>query len=129
ATGAAAIAPAVATGQALIQPVVAVATVPQTGSATTNLVPAATPGTQPATPQAALAQMVLAAVPRQAPISHLTAALTAIAGKVVLPEPVVRAAQQVLAGRVAIEGGRFDGATLQAAVKGSGLFQEAQLAR
>ena len=129
ATGAATMAPAVAAGQAMISPVVAVGPVPQTGSATANLLPAAAPVAQPATPQAALAQMVQAAVPRQAPISNLTAALTAIAGRVVLPEPVVRAAQQVLAGRVALEAARFDGAVLQAAVKGSGVFQEAQLAR
>jgi hypothetical protein len=122
-------APAVPAGQGMIPPVVAVGSAPQTGSATTNLLGAPAPAAQPATPQAALAQMVQAAVPRQAPISNLTAALTAIAGRVVLPEPVVRAAQQVLAGRVALEGARFDGATLQAAVKGSGLFQEAQLAR
>ena len=84
---------------------------------------------QPATPQAALAQMVQASVPRQGSITALTTALASIAGKVVLPEPVARAAQQVLAGRVAIDGRRFDAATLQAAVRGSGVFQEANLAR
>lgn len=83
----------------------------------------------PATPQAALAQMVQAAVPRQGAVTNLTAALTAIAGRVALPEPVLRAAQQVLAGRVAIDGSRFDGTILQTALRGSGVFQEAGLAR
>lgn len=73
--------------------------------------------------------MLQAAVPRQGPVTNLTAALADIAGKVVLPEPVARAAQQVLAGRVAVDSPRFDGASLQAAIKGSGVFQEASLAR
>lgn len=87
------------------------------------------PPAQPATPHAALAQMVQAAVPRQGAVTNLTAALTAIAGRVALPEPVLRAAQQVMAGRVAIDGARFDGAILQNAVRSSGVFQEAALAR
>jgi hypothetical protein len=83
----------------------------------------------PSTPQAALAQMVQAALPRQDGITSLTAALTSIAGKVALPEPVVRAAQQVLSGRVAIDGGKLDAAAVQKAILGSGVFQEAALAR
>ena len=86
------------------------------------------PHAQPATPQAALAQMVHASVPQQGSVTALTTALASIAGKVVLPEAVARAAQQVLAGRVAIAGPRFDGSALQAAVRGSGVFQEASLA-
>ena len=84
---------------------------------------------QPVTPQAALAQMVQASIPSQGSVTALTTALASIAGKVVLPEPVVRAAQQVLAGRVALDAPRFDGAALQAAVKSSGVFQEASLAQ
>lgn len=84
---------------------------------------------QAATPQAALAQMVQAAVPRQGSVMALTTALASISGKVVLPEPVARAAQQVLAGRIAIDGARFDGNALQSALRGSGVFQEAGLAR
>src|SRR5690606_13001922 len=87
------------------------------------------PPAMPATPQAALAQMVQAAVPRQGAVTNLTAALTAIAGRAALREPVLRAAQQVLAGRVAIDGIRFDRTTLQTALRGSGVFQEAGLAR
>lgn len=96
-------------------------------AATAQLQPSVTP--MPATPQAAVAQMVQAALPRQGSITGLTAALTSIAGKVALPEPVVRAAQQVLAGRVAIDGGNLDAAALQRAVLRSGVFQEAALAR
>lgn len=94
--------------------------------------PQATPApvpAQPANPQAALAQMVQAAVPRQGSVMALTSALTAIVGRVALPEPVLRAAQQVLAQQTAIDGPRFDGASLQKALRGSGLFQEAALAR
>lgn len=86
------------------------------------------PPSQATTPQAALAQMVHASVPQQGSVTALTTALASIAGKVVLPEPVARAAQQVLAGRVAIDAPRFDGSALQAAVRGSGVFQEASLA-
>lgn len=72
--------------------------------------------------------MVQAAVPRQDSITSLTTALTAIAGKVALPEPVIRAAQQVLAGRIRLDGPPLTGPQLQRAVLGSGLFQEAKLA-
>ncbi len=71
--------------------------------------------------------MVQAALPRQNSIASLTAALTAVAGKVALPEPVIRAAQQVLANRVVLDGGKLNGAALQKAVLGSGIFQEAAL--
>lgn len=102
------------------------------GSTTTHSAagnPLPQPPPQPATPQAALAQMVQTSIPSQGSVTALTTALSSIAGKVVLPEPVVRAAQQVLAGRVAIDAPRFDGASLQAAIRGSGVFQEASLAQ
>ena len=73
--------------------------------------------------------MVQAALPRQDSITSLTVALTGIAGRVALPEPVARAVQQVLAGRVTIDGGKLDGAELQKAVLRSGVFQEANLTR
>ncbi|WP_224702266.1 flagellar hook-length control protein FliK [Devosia aquimaris] len=88
---------------------------------------AVVPPPQATAPQAALAQMVQAALPRQNSIASLTAALTAVAGKVALPEPVIRAAQQVLANRVVLDGGKLNGAALQKAVLGSGIFQEAAL--
>ena len=87
------------------------------------------PPAMPSTPQAALAQMVQAALPRQGSVTSLTTALTSGIGIVTLPEPVVRAAQQLLAGRVAIDGGKLDAGALQKAVLGSGVFQEAALAK
>lgn len=121
-------APQVAAGAARpVLPAVAV------GTATAHSSPGnpspQSPPPQAATPQAALAQMVHASVPRQGTVTALTTALTSIAGKIVLPEPVVRAAQQVLAGRVAIDAPKFDGAALQTAIRGSGVFQEAGLAQ
>ncbi|KRA42611.1 flagellar hook-length control protein FliK [Devosia sp. Root635] len=113
-----------------VRPVVATTV---TANATAHSSPGNAMPQQPAppapTPQAALAQMVQASVPRQGSVMALTTALSSIAGRVVLPEPVVRAAQQVLAARTAIDGPRFDGTALQAAVRGSGVFQEANLAR
>ena len=83
----------------------------------------------PSTPQAALAQIVQTAVQRQDSAATLMTALTAIVGKVALPEQVMRAAQQVLAGRVPLDSGGLDGAKLQQAVLRSGVFLEAGLAR
>ncbi|UJW86261.1 flagellar hook-length control protein FliK [Devosia sp. SL43] len=113
--------PAVATSTLLAQPTAGAA----------PIVAAAQPTAPPmaATPQAALAQMVQAALPRQDSVTSLTQALTSIAGKLVLPEPVVRVAQQVLAGRVPIDSDTFDAASLQKAVLRSGIFQEASLAK
>ncbi|KKC38803.1 hypothetical protein WH87_07835 [Devosia epidermidihirudinis] len=89
----------------------------------------APPVSQPATPKAALAQMVQVSLPRQDSAAGLTTALSTLAGKVGLPEPVMRAVQRVLAAQVSLEGGKLDGSALQKAVLSSGLFQEAQLAR
>ncbi|WP_160300136.1 flagellar hook-length control protein FliK [Devosia limi] len=102
---------------------------PAGSSAPAPTAPVTTPLPQPTTPQAALTQMVQASVQRQDSITSLTTALTAIAGKVVLPEPVIRAAQQVQALRLPITGPNLTGATLQKAVLGSGIFQEAALTR
>ncbi|MBU1335464.1 MAG: flagellar hook-length control protein FliK [Alphaproteobacteria bacterium] len=116
-----------------IRPVAPVSPATPAAGPTANQVPTTTApqpaATQPATPQAAIAQMVQASVPRQGAVTSLTAALTGIAGKVVLPEPVARAAQQVLANRVAIDAPKFDGTKLQTAIRGAGIFQEAGLAR
>ena len=72
--------------------------------------------------------MVQQAMPRQDSIVGLTTALTAIAGKVALPEPVAKAAQQVLAARLPLDGVKLTGASVKAAVQLSGVFQEALLA-
>jgi hypothetical protein len=81
------------------------------------------------TPKAALAQMVQAAAPQQMPVTDLMAGLAGIAGKVALPEPVLKAIQQVMAQQVPISAGKVDPAGLQRAVLNSGVFQEAKLAR
>lgn len=73
--------------------------------------------------------MVQTAAPRQGSVAALTAALVGVAGKLALPEPVIRAAQQVLAGRLAVNGQKLDGAALHSAIRGSGVFQEANLAQ
>ena len=86
------------------------------------------PPLQTATPQAAIAQMVQQSLPRQDSIVGLTTALTAIAGKVALPEPVAKAAQQVLAARLPLDGAKLTGAGIRSAVQLSGVFQEALLA-
>lgn len=83
----------------------------------------------PASPQMALATMVRDAMASQGSVTALTSALTQVAGRVALPEPVLRAAQQVLAGRLSLGEGRLDGAALSQAVRRSGVFQEALMAR
>ncbi|UXN69571.1 flagellar hook-length control protein FliK [Devosia neptuniae] len=101
---------------------------PAISSPATNAPIPASPAPQPpTTPQAALAQMVQTSAQRQGSVAALTAAVTAIAGKVALPEPVARAAQQVLAGRLSLNA-PLNGATLQKAVLSSGIFQESALA-
>jgi len=93
-------------------------------------VPPAPPSSQPTaqTLRAALTQMVQHALPRQDSILGLTTALAAARLGTAVPEPVRKAAQQVLGHRLALDGGRLDGAAVQRAVQGSGLFQEAMLA-
>ncbi len=81
------------------------------------------------TPQQALTRMVQSALGQQDSVGKLISTLTAVMGKVALPEPVLRAAQQVLAGRLTVDGGKLDGATLRKAILSSGLLQEATLAK
>lgn len=88
----------------------------------------APPAAQPSPQQAALTQMVQAAVQQQDSIAHLTTMLTAMVGKTPLPQPVLQAAGQVLAASLPL-GPALDGAALQKAVASSGVFQEAVLAR
>lgn len=82
----------------------------------------------PASPQAALTQMVQQALPRQDSIIGLTTALANVVGRVALPEPVAKAVQQVLGQRLVLDDGGPDGAGLQKAIRNSGIFQEAMLA-
>lgn len=102
--------------------------VAQQGAALPSAAPAVVPSTAPASPQATLSQMVQQALARQDSVVALTTALTQVVARVALPEPVMKAAQQVLAQRLSLDGGGPDGATLQRAVRTSGIFQEAMLA-
>ena len=77
---------------------------------------------------AALARMVQEALPRQDSIVGLTRLLAAASGKVVLPEPVLKAARQLMALPLAADDGKLDAPSLQRAVRHSGIFQEALLA-
>ncbi len=90
--------------------------------------PIAPPSVQPGTPQAALTQMVQTAVQRQDSLANLTTVLAAVVGKVPLPQPVLQAAQQVLAASLPL-GPALDGAAMQKAIASSGIFQEAVLAQ
>ena len=126
--------PAVGAPIAVTAPLAAVPTAAVGGNAVPQPGVSVVPSVQttapvPATPQAALTQMVQTAVQRQDSAATLMTALTAIVGKVALPEQVMRAAQQVLAGRVSLEPSGLDGAKLQQAVLRSGVFLEAGLAR
>ncbi|WP_375452124.1 flagellar hook-length control protein FliK [uncultured Devosia sp.] len=89
----------------------------------------ATPVPPPNAPQAALTQMVQAAVQRQDSMAGLTTLLTSVVGKVALPQPVLQAAQQLLSASVPLTGPAPDGAALQRAIAASGIFQEAGLAQ
>lgn len=79
-------------------------------------------------PQVALTQMVQQALGRQDSVVSLTTALTQVVARVALPEPVMKAAQQVLGQRLSLDNGGPDGVTLQKAIRSSGIFQEAMLA-
>lgn len=87
------------------------------------------PAARVATQQAAVSQLVQDALPRQGSVAALTAAVTAVLGKVPLPEPVVRSALQVLSGQLDLGAPKLAGKSLQQAVLRSGVFQEATLAR
>lgn len=91
--------------------------------------PAGAPAAAPpaASPQQALAQMVQQALPRQNSVLALTTALTSALGRAGLPEPVAKAAQQVLARQTVLDG-KIDSASLKTALRDSGVFHEALLA-
>jgi hypothetical protein len=85
---------------------------------------------QPSTPQAALAQMVPEALARQNSLAPLLASLASIAVRSSpLPEPVVRAALQMLAQRIAMPAGGPTADILKAAIAKSGVYLEASLAK
>lgn len=82
----------------------------------------------PTTPQAALAQMVPDALAKQNSLAPLLMSLaTMVARQGALPEPVLRAAMQVLAQRIALPAGGLTGDALKAAMAKSGIYLEAGL--
>jgi hypothetical protein len=84
----------------------------------------------PATPAAALSQMMPEAMARQNSIVPLLASLAAIVAKPgALPEPVLRAALQVLGQRVQLPPNGPTVQILEAAIAKSGLYLEASLAK
>jgi hypothetical protein len=84
----------------------------------------------PATPAAALAQMVPEAMARQNRVAPLIASLaTLVARPANIPEPVVRAALQVLGQRVSIPPSGPTAETLESALAKSGTYLEAGLAK
>lgn len=92
--------------------------------------PAATPSALPPSPQAAaLAQMVQQALPAQGSLSAVTNLLTAAIGQAGLPEPVLKAARQILGNQLTTENGKVDAAALKTALRNSGIFQETMLAQ
>jgi len=87
----------------------------------------AAPVTGTTNPQAAiLNRMVQQALPGQASIGAVMSMLTAMAGQA-LPEPVMRAARQVLGNQLVARDGKIDAAALKSAIGKSGVFQEAQI--
>jgi hypothetical protein len=84
----------------------------------------------PATPQAALAQLLPEALARQDSPAPLLQSLAALVQKPsIFPEPVLRAALGVLAQRIVVTAGRVEAADLERAVQRSGLGLEATLAK
>jgi len=77
---------------------------------------------------AALAQMVQQALPGQGSIGALTGMLAAAVSRAGLPEPVLKAARQILDNQLTTRNGRIDAGALKSALRGSGIFQEARLA-
>lgn len=85
------------------------------------------PASGPASAQPVLAQMVQQALPGQNSLAGVTSLLTALVAQANMPEPVLKAARQVLGNQLEL-GGKVDGAALKSAIGNSGLFQEAALA-
>lgn len=97
-------------------------------SVATPVAPSTVGGATP--PQAAaLAQMVQQALPAQGSIGAVTGMLAAVLGRGAVPEPVLKAARQLLDNRLVTRDGKVDAAGLKSALRSSGIFQEATLAQ
>lgn len=101
------------------------------GSNPTGSPPTAAPmqGALPGPQAAALAQMVQQALPGQGSIGALTGMLAAAIGRAGLPEPVLKAARQILDNQLTARDGKIDPGALKSALRSSGIFQEAMLAQ
>lgn len=101
------------------------------GGNPTGSPPSAAPmqGALPGPQAAALAQMAQQALPGQGSIGALTGMLAAAIGRTGLPEPVLKAARQILDNQLTTSNGKIDAGALKSAVRNSGIFQEAMLAQ
>jgi hypothetical protein len=113
--------------QAAARPPQTVADLPRVAPA--PMQPVGPPVSPPATPEQALAQMVPEAMAKQNSVAPLLQSLAALITKpATLPEPIVRAALQVLAQRIVAPDGKVAARDIEQAVARSGLFLEASLA-
>lgn len=101
------------------------------GANATGAAPTGAPvqGGVPGPQAAALAQMVHQALPGQGSIGALTGMLAAAIGRAGLPEPVLKAARQILDNQLTAREGKIDAGALKSALRSSGIFQEAMLAQ
>ncbi|SFV31522.1 hook-length control protein FliK [Devosia crocina] len=79
--------------------------------------------------QVALAQMVQRALPAQASLGAITGVLSATISQLAVPEPVLKAARQILDNQLVARDGKIEGAALKGAIGRSGIFQEAMIAK
>lgn len=86
-----------------------------------------TPAQANANAQAAIAQMVSQALPKQNSVAALNSVISAVAGRIPLPLDVLKAAQGVLGQQMNFDGGAIDPLALKSAVKQSGIFHETLL--
>lgn len=90
----------------------------------------AAPAISPATPEQAVAQMVPETMAKQNSVAPLLLSLAAVVAQpALLPEPIIRAALQVLAQRIVTPDGKVQPGDIEKAVARSGVFLEAALAK
>ena len=89
----------------------------------------AAPTPQPSTPQQAVVQMAPDAMAKQNSVAPLLQSLAAVVAQpALLPEPIIKAALQVLAQRIVMPDGKVQAGDIESAVARSGVFLEAALA-
>lgn len=116
--------------QGAARPAASMADLPRLTPALPHAPTTASTPVQPATPQAALAEMVPEALAKQNSLGPLLLSLaTAVTKSGVMPEPVLRAAMQVLAQRLTVPPNGPTAELLKAAIAKSGVYLEAGLAK